>query len=122
MSCKFQITMTRNTADLEQHIHKAHLIRQLGGSNEWKWEYEGVIDGENECMKDTKTKKKLLAHREKLVALFDKTTREWAENGDAKVAKRRQYIKYMMRIQYCELVRGLLFRSPKGHPRADARA
>lgn len=59
--------MTKSTEDLVQHIPKvrislarlralqkltlrfaqAHLVRELGGTSEWKWQYPPIVPGEN---------------------------------------------------------------------------
>lgn len=39
--------MTRTTEDLQVHIDKAHLVKALGGTSDWTWEYPPVVPGEN---------------------------------------------------------------------------
>ena len=42
-----KVEMTKNTEDLLVHIPKHHLVKQLGGSSDWTWEYKPVVPGEN---------------------------------------------------------------------------
>lgn len=41
--------MTRSTEDLQVHIDKAHLVKELGGANDWEWKYQPVVPGENDA-------------------------------------------------------------------------
>jgi hypothetical protein len=44
--------LTKSTEDLLVHISKEHLVKQLGGSSSWTWEYPEVVPGENKPMND----------------------------------------------------------------------
>jgi hypothetical protein len=46
----------RNQSDLAVHIDRRHLIRKLGGTNDWQWKYTKVVPGENELLKDSATR------------------------------------------------------------------
>lgn len=45
--------MTKSTEDLVVHISKEHLVKELGGTSTWTWEYPEVVRGENKPMSDT---------------------------------------------------------------------
>jgi hypothetical protein len=42
-----KVEMTKNTEDLQVHIDKSHLVKQLGGTSDWNWNYVPVVPGEN---------------------------------------------------------------------------
>lgn len=46
-----KVEMTKSAEDLIEKIPKNHLIKKLGGSSAWKWEYPPVIPGENDMQK-----------------------------------------------------------------------
>ncbi|GAA5835492.1 hypothetical protein JCM3766R1_006432 [Sporobolomyces carnicolor] len=98
-----KIQMTKSSNDLIEHIPKNHLVKELGGSSEWKWQYPPVVPGENAPQKDAEGKKKAIADRNKLIDEYVAVTREWSKSSDPKVAKKREVVVDRMRAQYHEL-------------------
>ncbi|CEQ39440.1 SPOSA6832_00970, partial [Sporobolomyces salmonicolor] len=136
-----KIQMTKSTDDLLQHIPKVrcgvptsrivvhvsmimqnHLVKELGGSSEWRWKYPPVVPGENAPQKyellpysgfsslmtcllsrDLEGKKNVLADRSKLIDEYIAVTREWAKSSDPSIAKKREAVVYRLRAQYYEL-------------------
>ncbi|GAA5948075.1 hypothetical protein JCM3765_007099 [Sporobolomyces pararoseus] len=98
-----KIQMTKSTNDLIEHIPKNHLVKELGGSSEWKWQYPPVVPGENAPQKDAEGKKKAIADRQKLIDEYASITREWSKSDDPKIAKKREIVVDRMRAQYHEL-------------------
>ncbi|GAA5959310.1 hypothetical protein JCM21900_003925 [Sporobolomyces salmonicolor] len=98
-----KIQMTKSTDDLLQHIPKNHLVKELGGSSEWRWKYPPVVPGENAPQKDLEGKKNVLADRSKLIDEYIAVTREWAKSSDPSIAKKRKAVVYRLRAQYYEL-------------------
>ncbi|GAA5874604.1 hypothetical protein JCM16303_002919 [Sporobolomyces ruberrimus] len=98
-----KIQMTKSTNDLVEHIPKNHLVKELGGSSEWKWQYPPVVPGENAPQKDPEGKKKVLSDRQKLIDEYVAVTREWSKSTDPKVEKKREIVVDRMRAQYHEL-------------------
>ncbi|GAA6054266.1 hypothetical protein JCM3770_005151 [Rhodotorula araucariae] len=98
-----KIQMTKTTEDLCQHIPKAHLVRELGGSSEWRWNYPPIVPGENAPQQDLEGRKKHQAARDALIAEYVAITREWCASSDPVLAKRRELCVSKMRAQYHEL-------------------
>ncbi|GAA5893636.1 Csr1p [Sporobolomyces salmoneus] len=98
-----KIQMTKSSNDLIEHIPKNHLVKELGGSSEWKWKYPPVVPGENAPQKDVEGKKKAIAERNKLIDEYVAVTREWSKSDDPKIAKKREIVVDRMRAQYHEL-------------------
>lgn len=46
-----KVEMTKSTDELVAHIPRHHLVKSLGGSSEWKWDYQPIVPGENELQK-----------------------------------------------------------------------
>ncbi|GAA5831757.1 hypothetical protein JCM5353_006625 [Sporobolomyces roseus] len=98
-----KIQMTKSTNDLVEHIPKNHLVKELGGSSDWKWQYPPVVPGENAPQKDPEGKKKAIADRNKLIDEYVAVTREWSKSNDKNVEKKREIVVDRMRAQYHEL-------------------
>ncbi|GJN90712.1 hypothetical protein Rhopal_003726-T1 [Rhodotorula paludigena] len=98
-----KIQMTKSTEDLCQHIPKAHLVKELGGSSEWRWKYPPIVPGENASQQDGAGRKKHQKAREALISEYVGLTREWITSDDENVAKRRELCVDRMRAQYHEL-------------------
>ncbi|GAA5996730.1 CRAL-TRIO domain-containing protein [Rhodotorula paludigena] len=98
-----KIQMTKSTEDLCQHIPKAHLVKELGGSSEWRWKYPPIVPGENAPQQDGAGRKKHQKAREALISEYVGLTREWIASDDENVAKRRELCVDRMRAQYHEL-------------------
>ncbi|KHO01143.1 CRAL/TRIO domain protein [Metarhizium album ARSEF 1941] len=90
-----KVHFTNHRAGLEQYIHPSQLIKDLDGDEDWKLEFEEPIEGENDLMKDTKTRDRLLGEREALYAQYEAATRRWithatGEEAEADKAERNQ--------------------------------
>lgn len=98
-----KVQFTKNTEDLQVHIHKDHLIKQLGGVSEWKWEYEPIVPGENSAQSDEAGKKAALDERESIISEHERLTRAWIDSDDADLGKARKAVDYQCRVQSFEL-------------------
>ncbi|KAK4056712.1 hypothetical protein OIO90_002264 [Microbotryomycetes sp. JL221] len=100
-----KIFMSKNEKDLLEYIPKNHLVKQLGGANDWEWKYPDVISGENEKQKDHAERKKLQKQRDELIAQYLEVTREWMKSDKTpdEVKKKRQMLVHRMCAQYWEL-------------------
>ncbi|KAF4463570.1 CSR1-phosphatidylinositol transfer [Fusarium albosuccineum] len=81
-----KVHFTNNRAELEEFIAPDHLIKELDGDENWEYKYVEPIPGENDKMKDTETRDRLLAQREELVKKFEHATREWIRNPEGEQA------------------------------------
>ena len=88
-----KVHFTNNKSDLEQFIEPGQILKELGGDEDWEYQYVEPIPGENGKMKDTETRDRLLQSREEVVKQFEAATIEWIQHpgGDeGKVNKARR--------------------------------
>lgn len=78
-----KVHFTNNVKELEEYVEKSHIIKELGGDEDWAYEYIEPVDGENNKMTETETKEKLLVEREKIVKAYEQATLDWIENSTA---------------------------------------
>jgi hypothetical protein len=74
---------------MSEFVPRSHILKELGGDEDWSYSYVEPVPGENDIMKDVATKEKLQAERETLVEAWEKATLEWIEGKDVK-AKRTE--------------------------------
>ncbi|ENH65063.1 CRAL-TRIO domain-containing protein C3H8.02 [Fusarium oxysporum f. sp. cubense race 1] len=102
-----KVHFTNNRAELEEFIAPDHLIKELEGDENWEYKYIEPIAGENDKMKDTHTRDRLLTDREELVKKFEHTTREWIRHPDGEQGKQlkaeREKIAKLLREDYWNL-------------------
>ncbi|OAA49493.1 CRAL/TRIO domain protein [Metarhizium rileyi] len=72
-----KVHFTNYRAGLEEFISPDHLIKDLEGDEDWKYAFEEPIEGENDLMRDTQTRDRLLKEREELYAQYEAATRRW---------------------------------------------
>lgn len=73
-----KIRFANSQAELETFLPKDEIIKELGGTRDWEYEYKEPTKDENNLMKDTKKRDELLATRSKLVDKFEGMTKRWA--------------------------------------------
>lgn len=72
-----KIHFTKNREDLETFIPPSQIMKELGGDEDWEYEYVEGQAGENSQMEDTETRDKLITQRQKLAEEIQDTTIEW---------------------------------------------
>ncbi|KAI1175309.1 CRAL-TRIO domain-containing protein [Nemania sp. FL0916] len=77
-----KIHFTNNVKDLEEFIAKDKIPDEMDGTSGWSYKYIEPIPGENDKMKDTETRDKLIQEREKLYEEFESKTIEWIHEDD----------------------------------------
>ncbi|KAM0348278.1 hypothetical protein ACHAPU_004246 [Fusarium lateritium] len=82
-----KVHFTNNRAELEEYVAADHLIKELDGNENWEYKYVEPVPGENNKMKDTQTRDRLLAEREEVVKKFEQATREWIRHPDGEQGK-----------------------------------
>lgn len=102
-----KVNFTNNTKDLEEFIEPGRIPRELGGKEDWEYKYVEPLEGENNKMKDTETRDKLLEGRDKLVHEFEGATLRWiitggTSEGDA-VKQERNELARRLREDYWNL-------------------
>lgn len=80
--------------ELEKLIPREHIIKELGGQEDWEYKYVEPIPGENDRLKDTETREKLLKERTELGDELYKTTAEWISGckSDALLSRRKEIV------------------------------
>lgn len=98
---------TNNVKDLAEFIPQNHIMKELDGDEDWAWEYVEPVPGENDKMKDTATRDKLIKERQVLYSEFEKNTNAWLRESDpakkAATKVRREEIAEKLRVTYWEL-------------------
>lgn len=101
-----KVVFTNTVEEMEEHISRSQIIKELGGDEDWEYKYIEPVLGENDKMKDTETRNKLLQEREKIVKKFEQVTLEWlhAKGPDSSdINSRRQDIAGSLRTDYWNL-------------------
>ncbi|KAL4938149.1 hypothetical protein BDV06DRAFT_201538 [Aspergillus oleicola] len=105
-----RIRFTRTTKDLEKFINRNQLIAELGGNEDWEYEYIEPHPDENQAMNDTATRDSVLAERQSLGEEFLSATSRWvsaarSENPiELKEAfEQREDIIEQIRVNYWDL-------------------
>jgi len=102
-----KVHFTNNRSELEGFISRDHLIKELEGDENWEYKYVEPIPGENDKMKDTQTRDRMLAEREELVKKFEQATREWIRQPEGEQGKQlkaeREKIAKLLREDYWRL-------------------
>lgn len=96
-----KIHFTRSVADLEKFIPKSKIIKELEGSDDFEWNYIEPVPGENDTMKDTVTRDKILEERGEMEKRFEEATRRWIAGED--VADERNKIVEELNENYWKL-------------------
>ncbi|KAH9904570.1 CRAL/TRIO domain-containing protein [Xylariomycetidae sp. FL2044] len=102
-----KVVFTNSLQDLEEHIDPQHLPVDLDGKSGWEYKYVEPIPGENDKMKDTATKEKLLEERSALYEEYEAKTVEWINESDAQkrtaIHTQRNEVAKKLREQYYRL-------------------
>ncbi|ROT37911.1 CRAL/TRIO domain-containing protein [Sodiomyces alkalinus F11] len=77
-----KVQFTNNMREMEQFIEPSRIITELDGPEVWKYQYVEPIDGENDKMKDTAERDRLLEARELLVSEFEEATLQWIRTDE----------------------------------------
>jgi hypothetical protein len=76
---------------MEEFVPHSQIIAELGGDEDWSYQYVEPVPGENDIMKDTATRDKYLVEREALVKDYEKATLEWIHGtGELEKTKLRR--------------------------------
>ncbi|KAK1248116.1 hypothetical protein MKX08_006336 [Trichoderma sp. CBMAI-0020] len=99
-----KVHFTNNKKDLQEFIEPAHVLKELGGDEDWEYKYVEPVAGENDAMKDTETRGKLVGVREKLMKDFEEATMQWIDGGDSKeITDKRGQLATQLRENYWQL-------------------
>ena len=71
---------------------ESHVIKELGGHEDWEYKYIEPVPGEDDKMKDTTTRDKLLQEREHIVKDYENSTLDWVHGvGDVEKTKAKRH-------------------------------
>jgi hypothetical protein len=76
-----KVHFTNNVEEMEEFVPRSHILKDLGGDENWSYHYVEPAPNENETMKDTETRDKLLAERQNIVKEYEKATVEWIDHS-----------------------------------------
>ncbi|EHL02536.1 putative CRAL-TRIO domain-containing protein C3H8.02 [Glarea lozoyensis 74030] len=82
-----KVHFTNNEQEMEEFVPKSNILKELGGQEDWSYQYIEPTPGENDRMKDTATRDKLIAEREEVVKQYESATKNWIDSKDAVAAK-----------------------------------
>lgn len=100
-----KVQFTNNEAEMEAMVPKSRIITELGGAEDYTYKYIEPVAGENDKMKDTTTRDKLMQQRSVIVDEYEKRTLEWINGeGDVEALKKtRHEIALKLRDDYWNL-------------------
>ncbi|KAL4918307.1 CRAL-TRIO domain-containing protein [Aspergillus aurantiobrunneus] len=79
-----KVHFTYSAKDLSKFIDMDKLPKELGGDEDWKYEYQEPVEGENALMDDTATRDALQAERIKIGEELLQSTSKWIKAGGEK--------------------------------------
>lgn len=77
-----KVHFASHVEDLQAFIPRNRIPKELGGDEDWTYKYVEPVEGENERMKDTGTREKVLAERKELVSSYESETLAWVHGED----------------------------------------
>ncbi|XWW96331.1 hypothetical protein V2A60_004304 [Cordyceps javanica] len=103
-----KVKFTKSRKDLFKYIDPNQVLKEHGGQDNFKYEYEEPIMDENFKMQNTITRNYLLLERQMLVEQFEDVTKEWVMNAQgtdraAEVSGRRNQICAELTANFWEL-------------------
>ncbi|KAG8529242.1 uncharacterized protein KY384_005877 [Bacidia gigantensis] len=97
-----KVHFTKNIEELSQFVALEHLLKEMGGKEDWDYKYVPPREGENEKMKDEGTRERLLEERRGVVIEYETTTQQWL-SGHKKVEGRRRDLTEKLGAGYWDL-------------------
>lgn len=90
---------------MSEFVPRSQILKELDGDEDWEYKFIEPVPGENDAMKDTITRDKLLKERESIVDRYEKATLEWinTEGKEAEVKGRRTQLAKELRDDYWKL-------------------
>ncbi|KAL5337387.1 CRAL-TRIO domain-containing protein [Aspergillus crustosus] len=105
-----RVKFTRTVEDLEQYIDRDQIPAELGGDEEWEYDYIEPDPKENQAMDDYAARDALLAERQSLGEDFLAATSRWVSAARVgsqadidEAVGHREYIMEQIRTNYWEL-------------------
>ncbi len=74
-----KVHFTKTVEDLETYIPRSRIIKELGGDEDWSYQYAEPVTGENARMNDTTTRNQLQTVRDDIVKRYELATLRWLD-------------------------------------------
>lgn len=103
-----KVHFTKNVEELEHFIPRSHIIKELGGDENWEYKYVEPVPNENAKMQDGARRDELSASRAKNVLDFQESTHAWisaaaAGHDTADIKNKRNALATELRDGYWQL-------------------
>ncbi|KAI9822349.1 MAG: hypothetical protein M1827_000068 [Pycnora praestabilis] len=88
-----KVHFTKNVEELERYVSRNHILKELGGDEDWTYRYVEPIANENYLMSDGSAGERLLNEREQKVKEYERATLDWISGLDSQyemAAKRKE--------------------------------
>ncbi|KAG9243866.1 CRAL-TRIO domain-containing protein [Calycina marina] len=100
-----KVHFTNDSKAMEQFIPASQIIKELNGAEDWSYSYVNPVPGENDKMKDTATRDRLLEARQVIVKQYESAVLAWIHGTstveDSKI--KRNQIANQLREDYWQL-------------------
>lgn len=102
-----KVHFTNNVKDLQEFISLDKIPDEMDGTSGWSYRFIEPVPGENERLKDTETRDRLLKEREAIYEAYESKTIEWLSETDAakraNINSERTTIATNLKEQYWQL-------------------
>src|SRR4051812_20217205 len=76
-----KVHFTNNNQEMEEYVPPSHIMTELEGEEDWAYKYIEPVPGENDIMKDTEGRDKILSELRTTVSEYEKATLEWIQGA-----------------------------------------
>lgn len=77
-----KVHFASNADELSQFVPKKQIPVEMGGEEQWKYEYVEPVEGENKAMEQAGEREKVTAERKELVSSYESETLSWLHGED----------------------------------------
>jgi hypothetical protein len=100
-----KVHFTKTVDELEHFIPRGQIIKEIGGDEDWTYQYPEPGDEENQQMSNTAERNKILEQRDHMVEDFEKVTITWLHEKDTtdETKKERLGLSEQLRKNYWQL-------------------
>lgn len=99
-----KIHFTQNLTEFEQYVPKSHIPKELGGDDQWEYQYIEPRSDENNLMDDVATRQRLQDERAAVVKEYEQVTQQWIrEPARDGVIEKRVELMEKLRVGYWQL-------------------
>ncbi|KAL2356108.1 CRAL-TRIO domain-containing protein [Cryomyces antarcticus] len=96
-----KVHFTSSNEELEAFVPRSQIIKELGGHEEWSYQYVEPKAGENAQMQDTAARQKVETERSELVRSYESATVAWIRGEGA--GEKRTQLAEQLRSNYWRL-------------------